>query len=233
MFTETVSYPAAILAGLLSFFSPCILPLIPAYFTFISGFSLEELTDNPSALIRRKVIFSTVAYVSGFAFVFILMGASASFLGSTIATHRSTIRIFGGLLIIGLGVHLTGLVRLRGLDFEKRIHPKKRPLHLLGTFAVGMAFAAGWSPCIGPLLGSILIIAGGQETVRQGVLLLAAYSVGLATPFIGIAISINFILKILTRATRTLKLLNTMAGLLLIGMGLLLVTDRLHWLIPA
>lgn len=233
MFTETVSYPAAFLAGLLSFFSPCILPLIPAYFSFITGFSLEELTDDPSAKIRRRVLFSTLAYIAGFAVVFILMGASASFLGSALTTHRSLIRIIGGVLIILLGIHLTGILRFRQLDFEKRIHLRKRPLHFLGTFLVGMAFAAGWSPCIGPLLGSILIIAGSQETVRQGVLLLAIYSAGLATPFIGIAFSINYILKFLTRAVPTLKALNTAAGVLLIGMGLLLVTDRLHWLMLA
>jgi len=233
MFTETISYPAAFLAGLLSFFSPCILPLIPAYFTFITGFSLEQLTENPSAKIRRKVIRSTLAYILGFSMVFIIMGASASFLGSAVATHRGTIRIIGGVLIILLGVHLTGILRFRGLDFEKRIHLKKRPLHFLGTFVVGMAFAAGWSPCIGPLLGSILIVAGSQETVHQGVLLLAIYSAGLALPFIGIAVSINYILKFLTRASATLRILNTTAGVLLIVMGLLLITDRLHWLIVA
>jgi cytochrome c-type biogenesis protein len=230
MFAETVSYPAAYLAGLLSFFSPCILPLIPAYFSFITGFSLEELTEDPSAQIRRKVIGSTLAYILGFTAVFILMGASASLLGSAVTEYRGVIRIIGGILILLLGFHLIGILRFRKLDFEKRIHLKKRPLHFLGTFLVGMAFAAGWSPCIGPLLGSILIIAGSQETVRQGVLLLAIYSAGLATPFIGIAVSINYILRFLTRATPKLKLLNTAAGILLIGMGLLLITDRLHWL---
>ena len=233
MFAETVTYPAAYLAGLLSFFSPCILPLIPAYFSFITGFSLEELTENPSAQIRRRVLGSTLAYILGFTAVFILMGASASFLGSAITEHRGVIRIIGGVLILLLGIHLTGILRFRKLDFEKRIHLKKRPLHFLGTFLVGMAFAAGWSPCIGPLLGSILIIAGSQETVRQGVFLLAIYSAGLATPFIGIAISINYILKFLTRATPKLKMMNIAAGILLIGMGILLITDRLHWLILA
>jgi hypothetical protein len=140
MFAETVSYPAAYLAGLLSFFSPCILPLIPAYFSFITGFSLEELTEDPSAQIRRKVIGSTLAYISGFTAVFILMGASASFLGSMITEHRGGIRIIGGILILVLGVHLTGILRFRKLDVEKRIHLKKRPLHFLGTFLVGMAF---------------------------------------------------------------------------------------------
>jgi cytochrome c-type biogenesis protein len=233
MFTESVSYPAAYLAGLLSFFSPCILPLIPAYFSFITGFSLEELTADPSARIRRKVIVSTLTYISGFTAVFILMGASASFLGSAVTQHRGVIRIIGGILIILLGLHLTGIFRFQTLDFEKRIHLRKRPLHFLGTFLVGMAFAAGWSPCIGPLLGSILIIAGSQETVQQGVWLLTIYSAGLATPFIGIAVSINYILQFLTRVKPKLKYMNAAAGILLIGMGLLLVTDRLHWLVLA
>ncbi|MFZ3044888.1 MAG: cytochrome c biogenesis protein CcdA, partial [Desulfatirhabdiaceae bacterium] len=161
--SETVTYPTAFVAGLLSFFSPCILPLIPAYFSFITGFTLDELT-NAGTSIRNKVILSTLAYVMGFSVVFILLGASASFLGNVIQAYSDYIRIAGGILIILLGIHLTGLFRFGVLDFEKRIHLNKKPVHILGSFFVGMAFGAGWSPCIGPLLGSILVIAGNQET---------------------------------------------------------------------
>jgi cytochrome c-type biogenesis protein len=227
MFTETISYPAALLAGLLSFFSPCVLPLIPAYFTFITGYSLEELTAG-STEIRKKVILSTLFFVLGFSFVFILLGASASFLGGVIYKYRDAIRIVGGLLIVILGIHLTGLFPIRSLYFEKRIQLKKKPLHLIGTFIVGMAFGAGWSPCIGPLLGSILIVAGSQETVRQGVVLLGIYSVGLALPFMIMSFFINFLLVFIQRASRVLKYVNTAAGVLLILVGLALLFNKLY-----
>lgn len=224
---ETVSYSFAFLEGLLSFFSPCILPLIPAYFTFITGYSLEQLTSEHDPKVRGKVILSTLAYVSGFSFVFILLGASASFLGGLIYDYRDAIRIVGGVLIIALGVHLTGLIRIPGLEFEKRLQMKKKPLHFMGTFLVGMAFAAGWSPCIGPMLGSILIIAGSQETVLEGMALLGVYSAGLALPFLVISVFINFILTFLKKATRVLRYVNWVAGGLLVAVGILLLTNRL------
>ena len=228
MFTEAISYPAAFTAGLLSFLSPCVLPLIPAYFTFITGFSLEELTESRDSEIRKKVFLSTILFVSGFSLVFILMGASASYLGGLIYNYRELIRIIGGIFIIILGVHLTGIIRIRGLDFEKRIDMEKKPLHFFGTFVVGMAFGAGWSPCIGPLLGSIIIIAGSQETVWQGIILLAIYSAGLAIPFIIMSVFINFLLIFIKKASRVLQYINTAAGILLIIVGLILVTNKLY-----
>jgi len=228
MFTEVISYPAAFTAGLLSFLSPCVLPLIPAYFTFITGFSLEELTEYRNSEIRKKVFLSTIFFVSGFSLVFILMGASASYLGGLMYKYRELIRIIGGILIVLMGVHLTGIIHFRGLDFEKRINMEKKPLHFLGTFIVGMAFGAGWSPCIGPLLGSIIIIAGSQETVWQGIVLLAIYSAGLAIPFIIMSVFINFLLIFIKKASRVLQYVNTVAGILLIIVGLILVTNKLY-----
>ena len=228
MFTEAVSFPAAFLAGFLSFLSPCVLPLIPAYFTFITGFSLEELTENRHPEIRKKVVFSTVSFVCGFSLVFILMGASASYLGSLIYNYRKTIRIVGGILIILMGIHLSGIIRIPGLDIEKRIHMEKKPLHFLGGFIIGMAFGAGWSPCIGPLLGSILIIAYSQETVRQGIVLLAVYSAGLALPFIILSVFIHLLLKVIKKTSRFLQYINAAAGILLIIVGLILVTNKLY-----
>jgi cytochrome c-type biogenesis protein len=228
MFTQTVSYPAAFFAGLLSFFSPCVLPLIPAYFTFITGFSLEELTEGRNAGIRKKVVFSTGFFVLGFSLVFISMGASASYLGGLMVTYKNWIRIIGGILIIILGIHLTGVIRIRGLDVEKRITLNKKPLHFLGTLIIGMAFGAGWSPCIGPLLGSILIIAGSQGTVWQGVVLLGIYSAGLATPFILLSIFINFLLIFIGKASKVLKYVNAVAGVVLIILGLILVSNKLY-----
>jgi cytochrome c-type biogenesis protein len=231
MFTEAVSFPAAFLAGFLSFLSPCVLPLIPAYFTFITGFSLEELNENRNSEIKKKVVFSTVSFVCGFSLVFILMGASASYLGGLIYNYRETIRIIGGILIILMGVHLTGIIRIPGLDVEKRIHMEKKPLHFLGTFIIGMAFGAGWSPCIGPLLGSILIIAGSQETVRQGIVLLAIYSAGLALPFIILSVFVHLLLMVIKKASRFLQYVNAAAGILLSIAGLILVTNKLYVLI--
>ncbi|MGB5993153.1 MAG: cytochrome c biogenesis protein CcdA [Desulfobacterales bacterium] len=228
MFTQTVSFPAAFVAGLLSFFSPCVLPLIPAYFTFITGFSIEELTEEYNSEIRKKVFFSTFLFVLGFSLVFILMGASASYLGGLMYTYKKLIRIIGGILIIILGIHLTGLIRIPGLDFEKRINLEKKPLHFFGTLIIGMAFGAGWSPCIGPLLGSILIVAGSQETVWQGVMLLGIYSAGLATPFIIISIFINFLLIFIKKASKVLKYVNVVAGVVLIVVGLILVSNKLY-----
>jgi cytochrome c-type biogenesis protein len=228
MFTQTVSFPAAFVAGLLSFFSPCVLPLIPAYFTFITGFSIEELTEKYNSEIRKKVFLSTFLFVLGFSLVFILMGASASYLGGLMYTYKKLIRIIGGILIIILGIHLTGLIRIPGLDFEKRITLEKKPLHFLGTLIIGMAFGAGWSPCIGPLLGSILVIAGSQETVWQGVILLGIYSAGLAIPFIIISIFINFLLIFIKKASKILKYVNVAAGVVLIVVGLILVSNKLY-----
>jgi cytochrome c-type biogenesis protein len=228
MFTEAISYPAAFTAGLLSFLSPCVLPLIPAYFTFITGFSLEELTEYRNSEIRKKVFLSTIFFVSGFSLVFILMGASASYLGGLMYKYRELIRIIGGIVIVLMGVHLTGIIHFRGLDFEKRINMEKKPLHFFGTFIVGMAFGAGWSPCIGPLLGSIIIIAGSQETVWQGIVLLAIYSAGLAIPFIIMSVFINFLLIFIKKASRVLQYVNTVAGILLIIVGLILVTNKLY-----
>jgi cytochrome c-type biogenesis protein len=226
MFAETISFPAAFLAGLLSFFSPCILPLIPAYFVFISGFTLDELTGCENG-IRKKVFLSTLAYVMGFSSVFILMGASASYLGGFIQHYSSPIRIIGGVLIIFLGLHLTGWLRFNALEFEKRVHLDKKPVHFMGTFLVGMAFGAGWSPCIGPLLGSILIIAGSKETVQEGIVLLGLYSLGLAIPFVLMSFFIDVMLSFLKKATRALKYFNRIAGVLLMLVGLSLVLNKM------
>lgn len=228
MFDETISYSAAFLAGLLSFLSPCVLPLIPAYFTFITGFSLEEMFRKDAPAIRKKVIFSTLSFVCGFSLIFILMGAAASAIGSLIAQYKEYIRIVGGLVIILLGIHMTGLIRIKRLDIEKRIHIQKKPIHIFGAFIVGMAFAVGWSPCIGPLLGSILIIAGSKETVWQGVGLLSVYAAGLALPFMLISLFINFLLEFLRRASKAMKYINLAAGILLIVVGFFLLTNSFY-----
>jgi cytochrome c-type biogenesis protein len=228
MFTESISYSAAFLAGIFSFLSPCILPLIPAYFTFLTGYSLDELMNNENSRIRQRVVISTVAYVCGFSFVFILLGASASFLGGLIRQYLDILRIGGGILIILFGIHLTGIIRFSKLDVERRLHFKKKPLRVFGIFLIGMAFAAGWSPCIGPMLGSILILAGSRDTVGEGVILLTVYSGGLALPFMLISVFIHLIINVVKKVSRILKYINCAAGIFLILIGLILIFDRLY-----
>jgi cytochrome c-type biogenesis protein len=229
MFAETITYPAALFAGLLSFFSPCILPLIPAYFSFMTGLSLDELTENKKET-RQKVMVSTLFYVAGFSTIFILFGASASFMGGLASQYSWIIRYLGGGIILIFGLHLLGIINIKGFNFEKKIHVKKKPLHLMGTFVIGMAFGAGWSPCIGPILGTILIVAGNQNTVLEGVLLLGIYSAGLAIPFFILSFFINSILDIMKRATKFIGVVNKISGLLLIAIGLLLIFDKFRLL---
>lgn len=225
MFAENITYPAALFAGLLSFFSPCVLPLIPAYFSFITGLSLDELTQDKRET-RKKVILSTIFYVAGFSFIFILFGASASFLGGLASHYSWVVRYLGGGIILVFGLHLLGIINIKGLNFEKKFHVNEKPLHLMGTFVIGMAFGAGWTPCIGPLLGSILIVAGNQDTVLEGVALLAVYSAGLAIPFLIISFFINSVLDFMKKTTKFIRVLNILSGVLLIAIGLLLIFDK-------
>ncbi len=227
---EDVTYSVALLYGLLSFFSPCVLPLIPSYFCFITGLSLEELTEAPKAAVRRKIMLSTLAFVLGFSLVFIILGASASYVGGLLAEHKSVIRIVGGALIILFGLHLAGILRIPAFQYEKRLHMRQKPLHMMGTFLVGMAFGAGWTPCIGPILGSLLVLAQDKETVGQGVRLLCIYSIGLALPFIVLSAGINYLLVFTRNAGKVLRYANPVAGVLLVLTGILLVTDKLRLL---
>ena len=228
MFTQEVSYSAAFMAGLLSFLTPCVWPLIPAYFTFITGYSLEELTEGGPKGMRFKVMLSTINFVLGFSLVFIVFGATASLMGKALIQYQYIIRIAGGIIIIVFGLHISGLFRLKFLEFEKRVHMANKPTHFLGTFIVGMAFGAGWSPCIGPLLGSILALAATEQTVWEGVLLLGHILLG-AWPFHSLVISVfvHLILSVVRRGTRVMKYINAAAGAFMIIVGVLLVADKL------
>lgn len=235
---EEITYTVALFAGLASFFSPCILPLLPAYFSFITGMSIEELTRHNKGT-RKKVFFATLFYVAGFSIIFILLGASASFLGSFAREYSWIIRYLGGAVVIIFGLHLLGIINIKALNFEKRIHLKEKPLHLFGAFVVGMAFGAGWTPCIGPQLGTILslathqgmVAADQQETVLKGIILLSIYSAGLAIPFLVISIFINSILEIMKKTKKLMIVLNKISGVLLIIIGLLLIFDQFKLLV--
>ncbi len=227
MFAEAVPYPAAFMAGLLSFLSPCLLPLLPAYFTFITGVKLDDLSRAEGLGARSRIVGATLGYVLGFSTVFMLMGASASFLGGFIQAYGDVIRIVGGLLIVLFGLHLIGWLPIGLLNTEKRLALERKPVHLLGTYFIGMAFAAGWTPCVGPLLGSILILAGNQDTIREGVLLLGLYSLGLALPFMLVAVFIHYLINLLKGVRRYMPHINKAAGMLLILAGTTLALDRL------
>jgi cytochrome c-type biogenesis protein len=228
MFAQHVSFTAAFTAGLLSFLSPCVLPLIPAYFTFITGMSLEDLTAGGDQTVRNKLILSTMAYVLGFSLVFILLGGAVSMMGQQLDAYKEFIRLAGGAVVIVFGAHLAGIVRIPFFDYEKKIHVRNKPLHILGVFLVGMAFGAGWSPCIGPLLGTILAIAATEGSVSHGMTLLSIYSLGMALPFILMSFFINYMLAFIKRASQWIRFVTVAAGVLLIVMGLLLVFDKMN-----
>jgi cytochrome c-type biogenesis protein len=224
---EEIAFTAAFTAGLLSFLSPCILPLVPSYFSFITGISVDNLTQTADGAARRKIIMSTSAFVLGFSVIFILLGATAAFFSGLIYEASAYLRVAGGIMIMLLGLHLLGILRIRALNMDKRIHLNKKPVHFFGALVIGMAFAAGWSPCIGPLLGSVLILAANQDTVSQGMGLLTIYSAGLALPFMLLSMGIHYMLRFVRRASKAVRYINIIAGVLLIITGLLLMTDSL------
>ncbi|MFH2092904.1 MAG: cytochrome c biogenesis protein CcdA [Pseudomonadota bacterium] len=229
MFFENPTFPAALLAGLLSFFSPCILPLIPAYFSFITGLTLDELTiDN--AQNRKKVILATLFYVAGVSSTFIMFGGAASFLGTLLAQFEWIIRYLGGALIIVFGLHLLGIINIKAMNFERKLHVKTKPLHLMGTFVVGMAFGVGWTPCIGPIFSTILVLAGQEGSILKGALLLAVYSVGFSIPFLVMAFFISSVLGMVKAMNRYIGVFNKITGALLILIGLLLILDKFRLL---
>ncbi|MDL2286193.1 cytochrome c biogenesis protein CcdA [Desulfococcaceae bacterium OttesenSCG-928-F15] len=226
-YEEPISFLAAFSAGLLSFFSPCILPLIPAYFCFISGVSMDELVDGKNPLVKRSILISTLGFVLGFSLVFVALGASVSFLGQFLAGHEKTLRIVGGVLILLFGLHLMGILKVPFLMKEKKFHMGTRPVHAFAAFFIGMAFAAGWSPCVGPLLGSILALAGMRENVREGALLLSVYAAGLAIPFLVLAATASKLLVFMKKVRPFIRFAGPLAGILLVGTGILLITDQM------
>ncbi len=188
---------------------------------------MEELTAAHNTAIRRRVIVATLAFILGFSAIFILLGASASFLGGLAHNYRGLIRISGGLLIIFFGLHLLGLLRIPFLDYEHKIKIQNKPVGVFGAVLVGMAFGAGWSPCAGPQLGSILALAMGKGTVWHGVGLLGVYSAGLALPFLGISVFIHYLLVVIRKTSQWMPVFNKVAGSILILIGILLLTDKL------
>jgi cytochrome c-type biogenesis protein len=207
-------------AGLLSFLSPCVLPLVPSYVTFITGLSLEEVRTS-----RRTALVHALLFVVGFSLIFIALGATASVLGRVLFVARVWIARLGGALIIVFGLYLLGAFNVRLFGQDTRVHLADKPLGYLGTVLVGLAFGAGWTPCIGPILGSILIYTSSSADLHRGLSLLTAYSAGLAIPFIAAALAIDHFLAVFVRYRGALKWVNRVGGVVLIAVGLLLVTS--------
>lgn len=226
-----VSFPLAFLAGVLSFLSPCVLPLVPSYVSFITGISFEDLTGNPDRKkIRYLTITNSLAFILGFSVIFMALGTSSSTIGRILFRYQEWIRVTGGIIIIIFGLFVTGLLKLNFLSRDKKIHLSGKPAGYVGTFFVGMTFAAGWTPCIGPILGTILLYAGTKGSAFYGFKLLAVYSLGLAIPFFISSLAINSFLSRFRKFHRYMSVVMIISGLLLITFGLMLLTNRIRLL---
>lgn len=226
MDTGSVGLAVAFTAGLLSFLSPCVLPLVPSYATFITGMSLDELREAETVRARRAILAHGVLFVLGFTAVFLVLGASATFLGGLMRWASEWVQRVGGALLILFGLYLLGLLRLPGADREWRMHLAQKPVGYLGTFLVGVTFGAGWTPCIGPVLGGILTLAAAHGTVSEGIGLLAVYSLGLAIPFLLATVLLERFLVGMKTLRRWLPWINRISGGLLVGLGLLMLLGQ-------
>jgi cytochrome c-type biogenesis protein len=224
--SRDISILIAFSAGFLSFVSPCVLPLIPSYITYITGVSFKELIDSETRTkLRWATAFHSLLFIAGFSTVFILMGASASYLGQLLMRYQYWIMKGGGVLIIILGIYFTGAINLPFLQVERRFELKKKPLGHVGSFLVGIIFAAGWTPCIGPILSTIILYASTSKRFTTGVMLLTVYSMGLGVPFFVSSLAFNSFLAAFGRVKKYMRLITIVSGFFLMGIGVLLLTD--------
>ncbi|NOT26549.1 MAG: cytochrome c biogenesis protein CcdA [Acidobacteria bacterium] len=240
---ENVTLLAAFGAGLLSFISPCVLPLIPGYLSYVSGLSLDDLkagtgeaASAASSDTRRRVAVASLAFILGFSIVFVSLGASASFIGQFLMSRLTILGKIAGAIIIVFGLHTMGVFRIEWLYQDKRVQTNRRPAGFFGAMLVGIAFAFGWTPCIGPILAGILAIAAAQDTVGDGVRLLLAYSLGLGVPFFATALAINRFFVAFAKIRRHYHKIEVVSGVLLVLIGVLIFTNRFtiiaQWLTP-
>jgi len=222
---SSVSPIAAFVAGLISFLSPCVLPLVPWYVSLVSGAGVEELKGGSPALMR-KVMISSLLFILGFSIVFVSLGAVATEVGQIMARYKSLLAQIAGVVIIVFGLHLTGLLKIKALYADKRMHNVGKGSTPWGAFVIGFAFAFGWTPCVGPILAVILGLAAAQDSVIKGIGLLAIYSLGLAVPFLLTSLGIERFLKFYGRFRRHLHTVEVASGVLLIILGGLLVANR-------
>lgn len=225
---QNVTLLAAFAAGFLSFVSPCVLPLIPGYISFVSGVSVDEMrADTTPATSRLQVFMTSLAFVIGFSLVFVALGASATAIGKFLFARLPLFSKIAGAILIVFGLHTMGVFRLAFLETEKRVHSQRKPAGPLGAVLVGVAFAFGWTPCIGPILGGILAIAGSKNSVAEGVTLLAVYSLGLGIPFLLTSLAINQFFGAAKRVRRYYHAIELASGALLIVIGVLIISGQL------
>ncbi|WP_026606594.1 cytochrome c biogenesis CcdA family protein [Methylocapsa acidiphila] len=232
--TQDVTFPAAALAGLLSFLSPCVLPLVPPYLTFIAGTTIEEVATRRESRARRDILIAAALFIAGFSTVFIGLGATASAFGQVLRQHLAQLSFLAGGAIILMGFHFLGVFRFALLYREARLDVQK-PVGTWGAYVMGLAFAFGWTPCIGPILAAILAVAASQETVGKGAALLAAYSTGLGLPFFAAALAIEPFIHLIKRFRRYFGALEKVVGVLLVLTGVAFLTggiqDFSFWLL--
>jgi len=219
----------AFAAGVFSFLSPCVLPLIPSYLSFVSGVSLDEMKSEQARL-RLRVVLNSLAFIAGFSIVFISFGASASFLGGLLMDYRSAIRIVGGLFVLSVGLYLVGAFKIAALQQYLQFELKDKPAGYLGSVLVGITFAVAWTPCVGPILGATLALASTEGEVGRGVFLLSGYAAGLAVPFFLSALAVNSFLQFAQKLRRYIQAIHLTGGVLLIVVGILLITDYMTYL---
>jgi len=223
-----ISLYGAFLAGILSFLSPCVLPLVPSFITYLTGLSFADLQEeHPSHIVRQRTMIHSLLFIAGFTIVFVLLGASATFVGGFLRENMTIMRRIGGVLIVLFGLHVSGLLPIGLLLGEKRVTLHNKPAGYLGSVLVGVAFAAGWTPCIGPILASILIVAAEESTVYRGIILLLVYSLGLAIPFFLSSLALHRFLVLFNRFKKYIRLFEIVTGLFLVVAGLLIFFDRL------
>ncbi|MBE9536235.1 MAG: sulfite exporter TauE/SafE family protein [Proteobacteria bacterium] len=225
--SHNISFAVAFSAGFLSFVSPCVFPLIPSYVSYITGISFEDLVEGGDDRKFTKVcFFNSLAFIAGFTLVFMALGASSSFIGALLRDFQHIIMKVGGVLIIFFGLFIMGVIKLDFINRDKKFHMPEKPAGYIGSVIVGMIFAAGWTPCIGPILGSILSLAATEGSLTFGIQLLFVYSIGLGIPFLITSMALNTFLHHMPKVTRHMKVITTFSGLILIAVGLLLITDR-------
>jgi cytochrome c-type biogenesis protein len=218
----------AFVAGILSFLSPCVLPLVPGYLSIISGVSLDQLkVESQNAALKRSVLISSIMFIIGFSITFIVLGATATALSKELLTRMPALLKVAGVIIIVFGLHLLGVFRIKALYQDKRMHNVKTSRGAWGALVLGLVFALGWSPCIGPILGTILGLASQQDTVAKGVFLLSVYSLGLGVPFFLTSLGLNRFLAFYTRFKKHFRALEVVSGVLVIFIGILILTDSM------
>ena len=228
MANEHISYIIAFTAGLLTFLSPCLLPLIPSFIAYITGVSFADLKDKEKeSEVRKKAIIHSLLFIAGFSIIFILLGLTATFIGKALFQYQKLMRIGGGALIILFGLYLGGLIRLDFLAKERRLNLSAKRATYFGSFLIGVTFAAAWTPCAGPILGSILVLAGAKASALEGAKLLTAYSVGIALPFFATGLAVNYFLEYFNKFKNVVRIINIIGGIFLIIVGILMMTNYL------